>query len=121
MKILDELCSEECIQKLQITRTTSLEKIMRISELQGNEVFEIKIERFDRKKIDVVVKINDTVEDVWKSLKFSNAFSRKAINLKTTRNRYNLSYNSQVLQKNKPISAYGIIEGSVLKFQRKIR
>ena len=118
MKLLEELCSEESIKRLNITPKTGLRKIKRIASLENKDIYEVKIERIDKKRYDILVKSCDTVEDLWRILKLSVNILQKGINWKSICARYNFIYGDQIIQKGKQLSNYGISEGAIIKLQR---
>ena len=109
------------MQKLGITPKTSVYYLQRVLDLEKGRAFVIQIERFDKKKLKIIAKPEDTSVHLWKSLKFSNNFLGKSVNWKTVKKKYDLSYLSQPIKDSTSISSLGITGGSTLKFQRKIR
>lgn len=121
MDIIQKICEENCIKKLGITPRTSTHYIQRILDLEKGRAFTIHIERFDKKKLKIIAKPEDTLQNLWKNLRFSLNFPGKGVNWRAVKRKYNLSYQSQTIQDSSTLSSLGITGGSTLKFQRKIK
>lgn len=118
--LLVKVCQEKEIQELGITPNTHNDLVKRLLDFEKGEAMVVCVENMTGKVYKVIVRSWETVEGVWVALRRMASIPGRKINWRSIRAKYNLVYNSCVLDKKNTLDNYGIVSGSKLTFAKKL-
>jgi hypothetical protein len=119
MEIIKEICQDNFIQTLGLKYWSSVDLLERVNDLLTGNAFVIFLENFTGKRVEIIVRNNDNLKQVWKSIQVSYERMKKGVNLKNLSKRFDLCYKNTIFDKDSTVSSLGLIENETIKFKRK--